>query len=141
MKYFLPMLCFAILIIGCGDTTGPEQESYPWQDYQWIPVEGQFSRNCQVSYAVHGDSIYIIGVQEADTSHYCTWNMPDIVSFEILLEGEYPDIYTRDGTRALTSGGSLSTDDWYEYYYPYGLAKESKVFQTNRMLIYLEQTM
>jgi hypothetical protein len=120
------IVCLAtLLVIGCGNSTGPAEESYSWEQYEWTPVDRYNSDACQISYTIRNDSIYIIGVQEADTSHYCRCNMPDIVSFEVLLDGQYPDSYHRDGTMALTAAGSLQTDDWYEYYYPYGLGKES----------------
>lgn len=54
--------------------------------------------------------------------------MPDIVSFDILYPST-PDPYQRDGIRALTSTGLLITDDWYAYYDPYGLSRDSIDYQ------------
>jgi len=126
MKCFNLISILLLLVLGCGNnSTSPVQESYAWEEFSWIPIESELSQCCQVSYAVHNDSIYVMGVQVADTSSYYRSNMPDIVSFDTLVNGEYAESYRRDGTRALTTNGSISTDDWYEYYYPYGLGKES----------------
>ena len=117
------ILVFTILLAqGCGSTTGPTSEIHFWNDFDWIPHVGNHTNYVNVSYTVNNDSLYIIVSQTADTSHFTTSNMPDVVSFDVLYF-DYTDSYHRDANRAISSSGVLQTDDWYEYYYPYGLGK------------------
>lgn len=121
MKTVLPAAGLLLVLLGCGTgSTGPVQESYPWEDFAWVQFEGRPGMYCRVSWAIQSDSLYLMGVQSADTSGYYSSNMPDIVGVDIYLEAGYYNTYYRDGIRAVTTSGSPVTDDWYEYYYPYG---------------------
>ena len=120
------MISAAVLLmaLACGGTTGPVAQQQFWEDYQWIPVQMSYQGYIDVSYAIEGDSVYFLAAQNPDTSSYFKCHFPDVVSIDILnCQSMYPFFESRvlDGNRAVTLSGILETDDWYEYWYPFGL--------------------
>lgn len=136
MKYVVLLVLLWLVVLGCGNTTGPAEEVHAWESFDWILVADMLSDYYEISYATHGDSIFVVLVQKADTSSYFTSNLPDIISLDILYPND-PEPYQIDGIRALTATGLLLTDDWYAYDDPFGLGndpKESIPFQPDTSL-------
>jgi len=116
------MLYAALLAASCSSPTTPSENPHEWEDYEWVPCADLYTDPCSVLCSVSGDSLYIMVTQEADTTDWFRCNMPDLVEFSVISEGLYGEDYYVDGNLAMTFPGSLTTDDWYEYYYPYGFS-------------------
>ena len=60
--------------------------------------------------------------QVADTTDWYRCRMPDLVIFNVFSDKFFGEDYLVDGNHAMIVSGSLVTDDFYEYYSPYGLS-------------------
>ncbi|GEM_PF-3254515 len=116
------VMCAAFLAAACSNPTTPSETPHEWEDYEWVPCADFFTYPCSVLCSVSGDSLYIMVTQKADTTDWFRCQMPDLVSFNLISDGLYGMDFYVDGNKAMTVSGSLLTDDWYEYYYPYGLS-------------------
>lgn len=107
------------LAAACGDSTGPVPEHHYWEDLSWKHVDEYFAGLVEISYAVSGDSIYFMASSPRESSSRWSSGMPDVVSLDVLYY-DYPESYVLDASRMIKYSGQLETDDWYEYWYPYG---------------------
>ncbi|OPL18442.1 MAG: hypothetical protein AVO35_03685 [Candidatus Aegiribacteria sp. MLS_C] len=107
------------LATACGDSTGPVPEHHYWEDLSWNLVDEWFAGILEISYAVSGDSIYFMAVQPRELPGRWTEDMPDVVSLDVIYN-DHPESHVLDASRMITYTGQLETDDWYEYWYPYG---------------------
>ncbi|MFO7626374.1 MAG: hypothetical protein R6V62_03850 [Candidatus Fermentibacteraceae bacterium] len=111
----------AFFAAACSNPTNPSNDPNEWESYEWVPCTNFFTYPCSVLCSVSGDSLYIMVTQEADTTNWYSCRMPDQVTFNVFSDGLYGEDYHVDGNRAMIVSGSLVTNDWYEYHYPYGL--------------------
>ncbi len=125
MKAYVSIGIVLVCVIACDSGTSPEQISYFWEDLNWVSIEGFSAQYCDVFFAVQNDSLYVMGVQVADTSDYYKCNFPDLVSINIYDEIDFEE-YTIDGNTAHTADSELSTDDWF--------GSENTNFQTDASL-------
>jgi hypothetical protein len=115
------ILYAALLAASCSNPTTPSETPHEWEDFEWVPCAEFFTVPCSVFCSVSGDSLYIMVKQEADTTKWCSCRMPDQITFNVFSERFLGEDYHVDGNRAMIVSGSLVTDDFYEYYSPYGL--------------------
>jgi len=116
------LMCAAICFAACSNPTTPSENTHEWEDYEWVPCADLFSDPCSVLCSVSGDSLYIMVTQVADTTEWYRCQMPDLVTFNVYSGEHFGEDYYVDGNRAMTVSGSLLTDDFFEYYSPYGLS-------------------
>lgn len=135
MNHKAAILCAALFAAGCGTPASPSGNTREWENYEWFQITNLPVNVFSVLYSVNGDSLYMMVKQVADTTG-C--RMPDLVSFDVYTKGSFEQDYHRDGNRALMVSGAPETDDWYEYFYPYGLGDgttaESIPFQPDTAL-------